>query len=89
LNDAKYDNCNLLICWHHGEILKLAAALGVDASRLPSSSNWPGSPWPDPVFGWLLQLCYDNDGKIIESQTACIDQQLMYNDYGKKPPALG
>jgi hypothetical protein len=84
--NSKYDQSNILICWHHGEILDLAAALG--AKELPPESNWPPPPWPSEVFGWLLQLCYDDDGNIISSQTVCINQQLMYDDYGKNPPIV-
>lgn len=86
LQNPKYDNSNILICWHHGEILDLAAALGADANNLPPSSNWPSPSWPGDIFGWLLQLCYDKDGNIIPSQTICINEKLMYDDYGKNPP---
>ena len=83
LQNPKYDKTNILICWHHGEILDLAAALG--AKGLPSASNWPTS-WPGDVFGWLLQLCYDDKGAIIPAQTICINQKLMFDDHGKDPP---
>ena len=89
LENSKYDHSNILICWHHGEILQLAAALGVDASKLPPASHWPSPPWPGEVFGWLLQVSYDVDGNLIPSQTCCINQQLMYDDYGKNPPTIG
>ncbi len=85
LQNTKYDKKNILICWHHGEILQLAAALG--AKGLPPASNWPTPPWPGEVFGWLLQICYDNAGKIIPTQTICLNQKLMFDDYGKNPPA--
>ncbi len=83
LQNAKYDNQNILICWHHGEILDLATALG--ATGLPSSSNWP-SKWPGHVFGWVLQLCYDDNGTIIPNQTICFNQKLMFDDHGNDPP---
>ena len=86
LQNTKYDQQNILICWHHGEILDLATALG--ATSLPSSSNWPPS-WPSHVFGWVLQLCYDDNGAIIPDQTMCLNQQLMFDDYAKDPPAGG
>jgi broad specificity phosphatase PhoE len=85
LQNPKYDQKNLLICWHHGEVLDLAEALG--ATGLPSASNWPAKPWPGKVFGWLLQLCYDDKGAIIPAQTICINQELMFGDHGKNPPA--
>ena len=83
LQNAKYEQKNILICWHHGEILDLATALG--ATGLPPASNWPTS-WPGDVFGWLLQLCYDDKGAIIPAQTICINQKLMFDDHGKNPP---
>ena len=85
LQNSKYDGSNILICWHHGEILDLAAALG--ANGLPPASNWPTPPWPKDVYGWVLQLCYDADGNIDPSQTICLNQKLMYDDHGKNPPA--
>ena len=33
LQNSKYDGSNILICWHHGEILDLAAALGAKRCR--------------------------------------------------------
>lgn len=84
--NSQYNNSTILICWHHGEILDLAAALGVDASQLPPDSHWPSQPWPEDVYGWLLQLCYDATGALIPAQTLCINQQLMFDDYGKNPP---
>lgn len=86
LQHSKYDNTDLLICWHHEEILALAAALGVNPAVLPPASNWPVS-WPGRAFGWLLQICFDGIGNIAASQTLCTSQQLMYGDYGQNPPA--
>ncbi len=85
LQSSQYDNSNILICWHHGEILALAAALGVNPLKLPSSSSWP-STWPGHVYGWLLQICYDGNGNINTSQTLCINQKLMYDDHHNDPP---
>ena len=86
LQKPKYDNSDILICWHHGKILKLAEALGVDPGKLPPSANWPSPEWPDDVFGWVLQICYGADGKIDTAQTLCLNQRLMYDDYGNEPP---
>lgn len=85
-NNAKYDESNILICWHHGEILQLAHALVGDRSQLPPQANWPVK-WPGDVFGWLLQVSYDANGNLIPKQTFCINQRLMYDDYGKEPLA--
>lgn len=83
---SKYNNSNILICWHHGKILKLAEDLGVVPSDLPPTSKWPSDQWPTDVFGWVLQICYDGNGNIIPAQTLCKNQQLMYDDNGKNPP---
>jgi hypothetical protein len=82
LGNAKYDNTNILICWHHGEILDLATALG--AKGLPAAANWP-TKWPKEVYGWVLQLCYDSKGNIDPSQTVCLNQQLMFDDTVNPP----
>lgn len=86
--NPKYEGGNLLICWRHGEILQLAEALGVEAHRLPGSANWPSEPWPGCVFGWVLQLRFETDGGLIESQTVCLNQRLMYADHGQDPPSV-
>ena len=86
LSGSTYDGSNILICWHHGQILQLASALGAKAKDLPKSSNWPGRKWPPQVFGWVLQLCYDGNGNIIPAQTVCINQKLMFDDHGQNPP---
>ena len=82
LTPGQYDNCNILICWHHGEILKLAASLGVDASQ---AGTWP-TKWPGDVFGWLLQINFDGNANINYKQTFCINEKLMHDDHGKNPP---
>ena len=87
LQNAKYDASNILICWHHVYILQLARALGVTPGLLPPQSNWP-TKWPGTVFGWLLQLCYDAQGNLIPTQTVCLNEQLMYDDWSKNPPGL-
>jgi hypothetical protein len=87
LQDQEYNGSNVLVCWHHGDILALGADLGVNASTLPSESTWP-TIWPDQVFGWLLQICYDEHGQIVPSQTRCVNQRLMHGDHGQNPPVL-
>lgn len=85
LQHPKYDNSNMLICWHHGKILDFANALGVNPASLPASATWP-SKWPGSVFGWLLQLVYDANGNLVPDQTFCVSEKLMYDDYGQVPP---
>ena len=73
------DGANVLVCWHHEEILALAQALGASKSSLPPT-------WPGHVYGWLVQLSFDANGKLTVSTS---NQELMYGDYGKDPPAVG
>jgi hypothetical protein len=54
---------NILICWHHGKIPQLLAALGADPRNV-----LPNGKWPDRVFGWLIQLRYDDNGRLFESK---------------------
>src|SRR5262249_11201157 len=77
LGNSKYDNSDVLICWHHGEILLLAEALGAPVSSLPPK-------WPGDVFGWGLRLQFDSSGTLTVLPT--LNEQLMYDDYGKNPP---
>ncbi len=67
---------NLLICWHHGKIPGLLSALGADPARL-----LPGGKWPGEVFGWVMQLRYDENGKLSDAR--CIDENLMPGDSDK------
>ena len=72
-NNGKYDSSNILICWHHGQLLNLALALGAPAQSLPEL-------WPDDVFGWLLQLTFDAAGTC---SARAINQDLMFGDCGR------
>lgn len=88
LQNAKYDSATTLVCWHHGEVLALAAALGVAPGQLPASACWPPGPWPGDVYGWVLQLVYDASGALDPAQTCCLSQRLMYDDHGQEPCAV-
>jgi hypothetical protein len=81
---SKYDNGNILICWHHEEILDFANKLGVDPSKLPATADWPAS-WPGSVYGWLLQISFDGNGNVQPSQTFCISEALMHDDTEAPP----
>jgi hypothetical protein len=63
----------ILITWHHGQIPSLLRALGADPNQVI-----PKSKWPDDVFGWLIQLRYDSDGRLIEAKR--INEHLLPND---------
>ena len=79
-NDGnKFDNANVLICWHHGEILDLASALGANQEDLPQSAHWPGK-WPKKAYGWLLKIYYKPDGTLDRQHTEAVNEHLMPDD---------
>ncbi len=78
-NARQYANSNIVICWHHGEILQLAEAMGASSTTLPTTSNWPVK-WPGSVFGWLLKIYFNPDGTIHRSSTQAINEKLMADD---------
>jgi broad specificity phosphatase PhoE len=75
----KFDNANVLICWHHGEILALASALGAEASNLPRSAHWP-KKWDHHAYGWLLKIYYTADGSLDSQHTEAVNEKLMPDD---------
>jgi hypothetical protein len=78
LHSGRYSNKNILVCWHHGKIPKLLAALGADPLHL-----LPNGKWPEDVFGWVLLLEYDQDGNL---NAAVKDENLMPGDAANPPP---
>ena len=79
LKGTKYGGQTILICWHHGHIPDLLAALGADPARL-----LPQGKWPENVFGWLVWLRYDQEGKLKAS--AVINENLAPFDAEAPPP---
>jgi hypothetical protein len=77
--DHKFDNANVLICWHHGEILDLALALGANPDELPSSAHWP-TKWPKTAYGWLLKIYFKSDGTLDREHTEAVNEHLMSDD---------
>ena len=76
----EFEGRNIIVCWHHGTILKLADEL-LQGRRLPPNADWPRlrvrfqrgrrkKKWPDEVFGWLLWIEYDAEGKLA-GNTGC------------------
>ena len=70
-DNAKYSGKLILICWHHGKIPKLTAALGGTA---------PFDPWPGDVFDrvWSLDLPVPVGTAGIPVQN--IPQMLLFGD---------
>lgn len=75
----QFDNANVLICWHHGEIVDLASALGATASNLPKSAHWP-IKWKPKAYGWVLKIYYTADGSLDKQHTEAVNEQLMPDD---------
>jgi broad specificity phosphatase PhoE len=63
----------ILIVWHHEKIPALLRALGADPNQVI-----PVAKWPEDVFGWLIQLRYDQNGQLIEAKR--INEKLMPDD---------
>jgi len=74
--DTHFDNFNILVCWHHEQLLELATSLGALPHTLPVN-------WPDTVFGWVIYLSYDAKGVVTRS--GVIEENLMFDDYGQPP----
>jgi hypothetical protein len=66
---------NILICWHHGEIPELVHALGADPAEFFPKGKWPGN-----VFGWLIELRYDHEGRLMGGKSKRINEHLMPGD---------
>jgi hypothetical protein len=78
LQSGRYSHKNILVCWHHGKIPKLLAALGADPEKL-----LPDGKWPEDVFGWLVRLEYDPNGNL---RAKVKDENLMPGDATNPPP---
>jgi hypothetical protein len=65
----------VLICWHHHEIPELLKAMGADPDSL-----LPQGEWPSQQFGWMLELRYDHEGRLIRGKTKRIKEHLMPGD---------
>lgn len=70
----------LLIAWHHGHINKLIAAFGGDGPALIGMPKWPVD-----VYDWLIVLRFDDNGKLIESRSQKIQEQLLPGDVAGSP----
>jgi hypothetical protein len=68
LTNAKYAGKVVLVCWHHGNVPRLAEALGAQ-----------GPPhWPEGVFDWVWQITYADGSASFQN----LPQMLLFNDSG-------
>ena len=65
----------VLIAWHHGHIVKLIEALGGDAKQLLGRKTWPGD-----VYNWVVVLHFDGQGRLSESASRLVREQLLAGD---------
>jgi hypothetical protein len=65
----------ILISWHHTDIPSLLRALGAEPDSL-----LPRGKWPNSVFGWVLMLSFDQNGRLIPAGTKRIEEHLMPDD---------
>jgi len=62
----------ILICWRHPYIPALLGALGAIPKTFLPNGKWPGS-----VYNWVIQLSFNQDGRLIPSSSRRIDEHLM------------
>ncbi|HZY86891.1 MAG TPA: hypothetical protein VFE78_18805 [Gemmataceae bacterium] len=68
LTNAKYARKVVLVCWHHGNIPRLAEALGAQGPLL----------WPGGVFDRVWQITYADGSASFQN----LPQMLLFNDSG-------
>ncbi len=71
----------ILIAWHHKNIPALLQSLGANPRQLI-----PRAKWPEDVYGWLIQLRYDENGHLIEAKR--IKERLMPDDLSKSTSVI-
>jgi hypothetical protein len=62
---------HILICWRHGDIPNLVAAFGADQMALV-----PGGVWPSDQYNWVMQICFDRNGRLIPDLTGRVVEKL-------------
>jgi hypothetical protein len=65
----------ILICWRHPYIPALLGALGANPESLLLRGKWPGS-----VYDWVILLSFDQNGRLIPTNTRRITEHLLPGD---------
>jgi hypothetical protein len=65
---------NILICWHQGKMPDLLEDLGADPKAL-----LPDGKWQENVYGWVIELRYDHQGKLLPDKCKRIDSDPRPN----------
>jgi hypothetical protein len=66
---------NILVCLHHEKIPDFLQALGADPAVL-----LPEGKWPDNVYGWLIELHYDHQGRLEPAACKRVNEGLRPGD---------
>ena len=75
--ESKPHGTNILICWHHEQIPDLLRDLGADPGVLLPEGKWPGH-----IYGWVIELRYDHQGRLQPSESKRINEALRPGDSG-------
>jgi hypothetical protein len=65
----------ILICWRHPYVPALLGALGANPKTFLPNGKWPGA-----VFNWVILLSFDQDGRLIPSNSRRINEHLLPGD---------
>ena len=65
----------ILICWRHGNIPDVLQALGATPENFLPRGKWPGR-----IYDWIIVLSYDQDGRLIQSNSRRINEHLLPDD---------
>ena len=65
----------ILICWRHPYVPDLLRALGAKPESFLPNGKWPGS-----VYGWVILLSYDQQGRLVPASSRRINERLLRAD---------
>jgi hypothetical protein len=65
----------ILICWRHPYIPALLQALGANPGSFLPNGKWPGA-----VFDWIVLLSFDQDGRLVPSNSRRTNEHLLPGD---------
>jgi hypothetical protein len=65
----------ILICWRHPYIPALLQALGANPETFLPNGKWPGA-----VFDWIILLSFNQDGRLIPSNSRRTNEHLLPGD---------
>lgn len=65
----------ILICWRHPYVPDLLRALGAKPESFLPNGKWPGS-----VYGWVILLSYDQQGRLVPASSRRINERLLPAD---------